>query len=189
MRLRGRHRTRLRGRAARAGAAVAAALASALLAGCSSAPAPSAPAGGTAAGAPALQPPSPEVRQAYDAYWAAWLAANRTPDPQDPAIERVATGRQLQELRDNLAHSRSAGQVLLGEVGHRIDGVESPGPRSLILHDCVDLDRWLIHDTRTGRPVDQLQDKPSQMGAFTLTRENEGEPWRVSSLQVIGENC
>ncbi|NXY98094.1 hypothetical protein HYE82_27740 [Streptomyces sp. BR123] len=169
--------------------AVAAILASALITGCSTAPAPpSAPAGGTAA-APALQPPSPEVRQAYDTYWTTWLAANRTPDPQDPAIERVATGSQLQELRDNLAHSRSAGQVLLGEVGHRVDGVESPGPRSLILHDCVDLDRWLIHDARTGEPIDQLKDKPSQMGAFTLTRENEGDSWRVSSLQVIGENC
>ncbi|MFD7624543.1 hypothetical protein ACFV7Q_00605 [Streptomyces sp. NPDC059851] len=169
--------------------AATAALASALVAGCGSAPAPTAAAGGATASAPALQAPSPEVRQAYDTYWATWLAANRTPDPQDRAIERVAAGRQLQELRDNLAQSRSAGQVLLGEVGHRIDGVESPGPRSLVLHDCVDLDRWLIHDARTGEPIDQLKDKPSQMGAFTLTRESEGDPWKVSSLQVIGENC
>ncbi|MFJ9644253.1 hypothetical protein [Streptomyces sp. NPDC101206] len=169
--------------------AAAAALAAALVAGCDTTPAPSTAGGTTAAAAPALQPPSPEVRQAYDTYWATWLAANRMPDPQDPAIERVATGNQLQELRDNLSHSRSAGQVLLGEVGHRIDGVESPGPRSLVLHDCVDLDRWLIHDARTGERIDQLEDKPSQMGAFTLTRDSDGGPWRVSSLQVIGENC
>ncbi|WP_327362141.1 hypothetical protein [Streptomyces sp. NBC_01296] len=137
----------------------------------------------------ALEPPSPDVQQAYDTYWATWLAANRAPDPQDPAVERVATGPQLQELRDNLAQSKTHGQVLLGEVGHRIDGVEAPGAQTRILHDCVDLDRWLIHDAKTGQPIDQLQDKPTQMGAFTLTREKEGAPWKVSSLEVLGENC
>ncbi|TDU77033.1 hypothetical protein [Streptomyces sp. KS 21] len=169
--------------------AVAAALALLLATGCTAQSAgPSAsPAGASARSA--LEPPSPDVQQAYDTYWTTWLAANRAPDPQDPAVERVATGQQLQELRDNLAHSKTGGQVLLGEVGHRIDGVETPGAQTRILHDCVDLDRWLIHDAKTGQPVDQLQDKPTQMGAFTLTREKEGAPWKVSSLEVLGENC
>ncbi|MFJ7167979.1 hypothetical protein ACIQUV_21015 [Streptomyces globosus] len=176
---------RLRGAA---GAAAGAALALAAATGCTS-PASSASADGRPTAEAGLRNPDPEVRQAYDAYWAAWLAANRTPDPADPALERVATGTQLAELRENLAHSRTAGQVLLGEVGHRVEGVSDAGPGRLVLHDCIDLDRWLIHDARTGRPVDQLGDKPTQLGAFTLKREGEGGPWRVASLRVIGENC
>ncbi|AXE22162.1 hypothetical protein C0216_00750 [Streptomyces globosus] len=170
------------------GAAACAALALAAATGCTS-PESSASADGRPSAEAGLRNPDPEVRQAYDAYWAAWLTANRTPDPADPALERVATGTQLAELRENLAHSRTAGQVLLGEVGHRVEGVSDVGPGQLVLHDCIDLDRWLIHDARTGRPVDQLEDKPTQLGAFTLKREGEGGPWRVASLRVIGENC
>ncbi|MBT2543410.1 hypothetical protein J7E99_22595 [Streptomyces sp. ISL-44] len=134
-------------------------------------------------------PPSEDVTRAYDTYWTTWLAANRTPDPQDPGLEQVATGSQLRELRDNLAQSKEAGQVLLGEVGHRVTGMETTGEHTRVLIDCVDLDRWLIHDSATGRPVDQLEDKPSQQGAFTMIREREGAPWKVGSVDVIGENC
>ncbi len=134
-------------------------------------------------------PASADVTRAYDTYWTTWLAANRTPDPQDPGLEQVATGSQLRELRDNLAQSKEAGQVLLGEVGHRVTGMETTGEHTRVLHDCVDLDRWLIHDSATGRPIDQLEDKPSQQGAFTMIREREGTPWKVGSVDVLGENC
>ncbi|MFI1282692.1 MULTISPECIES: hypothetical protein [unclassified Streptomyces] len=134
-------------------------------------------------------PPSADVTRAYDTYWTTWLAANRTPDPQDPGLEQVAAGRQLRELRDNLAQSKESGQVLLGEVGHRVTGMETTGEHTRVVHDCVDLDRWLIHDSATGRPIDQLEDKPSQQGAFTMIREREGAPWKVGSVDVLGENC
>ncbi len=144
-------------------------------------PRPAATAGGAA-----LVEPSPDVRQAYDAYWTGWLAAGQKADPDDPSLGQIATGGQLDNMRAMLRHYNEGGKVLRGEVGHRIDGMKVSGEQSRVLQDCVDLDRWLIHDRASGALTDQLKDKPSQLSAFTLVRERLGAPWKVTSVSVLG---
>ncbi|MCX5377326.1 hypothetical protein [Streptomyces sp. NBC_00091] len=136
---------------------------------------------------PALVPPAGDVRQAYDTYWADLLAAGQRADPEDPALARSTTGAQLDNMRGMLRRFSEAGQVVRGDVGHRIDGMEITGARSRVLQDCVDLDRWLIYDRASGAPTDQLRDKPSQLSSFTLVTERLGEPWKVTSVVVLGE--
>ncbi|WP_327284465.1 MULTISPECIES: hypothetical protein [unclassified Streptomyces] len=143
-------------------------------------PAPSA--GGTG-----LVEPTPDVRQAYDAYWTSWLAAGRKADPDDPVLAQIATGAQLDDMRAMLKHFGDGGKVLRGEVGHRIDGMDVSGEQTRVVQDCVDLDRWLIYDRASGALADQLQDKPSQLSAFTLVRERLGAPWKVTSVSVLGD--
>ncbi|MFI5667784.1 hypothetical protein [Streptomyces sp. NPDC051704] len=134
-----------------------------------------------------LVEPTPDVRRAYDAYWTSWLAAGQKADPADPVLDQIATGAQLDDMRAVLKHFGEGGKVLRGEVGHRIDGMDVSGEQSRVVQDCVDLDRWLIYDRASGALADQLQDKPSQLSAFTLVRERMGAPWKVTSVSVLGD--
>ncbi|MEU3772181.1 hypothetical protein AB0F11_03010 [Streptomyces sp. NPDC032472] len=153
--------------------------------GCTSSAAGTSPAGGTSSAATLVEP-SPDVRQAYEAYWTGLLAAGQKADPDDPSLGQIATGGQLENVRAMLRHYSEGGKVLRGEVGHRIDGMNVSGEQSRVLQDCVDLDRWLIHDRASGEITDQLKDKPSQLSAFTLVRERLGAPWKVTSVSVLG---
>ena len=149
-------------------------------AGCAASP-PSA--GGSAAG-PALRPVDSGVRLAYLAYWDAWLKANVTSDPDEPALAEHAASPQLDILRANLAAARKRNQVAKGTVGHRLEGMELVDEDRRVV-DCVDLDKWLLYDAATDEQIDQLIDKPSQLAIFTLKRQ--GGTWRVTGLQVAGE--
>ena len=150
----------------------------AVAAGCAVSP----PSAGSAC--PALQPVDNELRLAYLAYWKAWLKANVTSDPEEPALTEHAASPQLDILRANLAAARKRNQVAKGTVGHRLEGMEPAGEARRVV-DCVDLDRWLLYDAVTDEQIDQLIDKPSQLAIVTLKRR--GGTWRVTGLQVAGE--
>lgn len=148
-------------------------------AGCAASP----PSDGGSAGL-SLRPVHSDVRQAYLAYWDAWLKANVTSDPDEPALAEHAASPQLDILRANLAAARERNQVAKGTVGHRLEGMELVGQERRVV-DCVDLDEWLLYDAVTDEQIDQLIDKPSQLAIFTLKRR--GGTWRVTGLQVAGE--
>lgn len=153
----------------------------ALAAGCTtSAARPSA----AAVGPPSPRPVSDDVEQAYLAYWGAWLKASATANPEEPSLARYAASPQLDILRANLAAARQRNQVTRGTVGHRLKGMEPDGSALRVL-DCIDLDRWLYYDATTGRQIQQLVDKPSQLAVFTLRRWHG--TWRVTGSRVVGE--
>jgi hypothetical protein len=136
------------------------------------------------AASPPLRPVSDDVKRAYMAYWTAWLKANRTSNPHEPSLAEHAAGRQLDLLRANLAAARQRKEVAKGTVGHRLEGMELDGDAGRVV-DCVDLDKWFVYDAVTDKPIEQLIDKPSQLGVFILTRQ--GGSWRVTGSQVAGE--
>jgi hypothetical protein len=133
------------------------------------------------AAGPSLRPLSDDVRQAYLAYWDAWLKANRTSNPDEPSLAEHATSPQLAVLRANLAAARQQHRVTRGTVGHRLEGMEGAGDARWVV-DCIDLDHWLLYDAVTDEPVDQLVDKPLQLAVFALRRHGGG--WWVTSSQV-----
>ena len=151
----------------------------AFAAGCATSAAHPSPAAGLS-----LRPVSNDVEQAYLAYWDAWLKANATSNPKEPSLARHAISPQLDVLRANLTAARQRNQVTRGAVGHRLQGMESDSGASRVV-DCIDLDKWLFYDATSGRRIDQLIDKPSQLAIFTLRPWNQ--TWRVSDSRVIGE--
>jgi hypothetical protein len=147
----------------------------AVTAGCTRTPPPAKAAGAS------LRPLSDDVRQAYLAYWDAWLKANQTSNPDEPSLAAHATSPQLDVLRANLAVARQQHRVTRGVVGHRLVGMEGDGDARRVV-DCIDLDHWLLYDAVTNEQVDQLVDKPLQLAVFALQRHGGG--WRVTSSQV-----
>jgi hypothetical protein len=151
----------------------------AVAAGCTTGPRSS---GGSAG--PSLDPVAGDVRLAYLAYWDAWLKANVTSNPDEPALTEHTASPQLDIVRANLTAARQRNQVAKGTVDHRLVGMERDVEDRRVV-DCVDLDRWLLYDAFTDKQIDQLIDKPSQLAIFTLKRR--GGTWQVTSLRVAGE--
>ncbi|MDH6144272.1 MULTISPECIES: hypothetical protein [Kitasatospora] len=152
----------------------------ALLAGCSAAVRPAAAPYGTGPDGEALSAPSPDVQQAYLAYWDDWLAANRPGGIAPEQLARHADEPNLSILRAALADAAKAGHTHTGQVGHHIEGMVADGELRRI-YDCVDVSRWLITDAATGKPVDQFTGQPPQLSVMTL-RQIDGA-WKVTDIQ------
>ena len=124
------------------------------------------------------------IRADYLAYWKAWLAASTTADPEAPALVDRVAGEQLGVLRQSLRQSRDRGIVARGTVTHRIEQVAVEGKRALLV-DCVDLDKWLQYDAKTGALVGrQTIDRPSERARFTLAETPAR--WKVTYVQPLG---
>ncbi|MCX4745063.1 hypothetical protein OG455_05910 [Kitasatospora sp. NBC_01287] len=167
-----------RRRCARPAVAVVLAVAAAVT-GCAAPGRPAAPYGVGPAGE-ALSAPAGDVQQAYLAYWDDWLAANRPGGIPPEQLARHAGDPNLSILRAALADSAKEGHTHTGTVGHRIEGMVADGDLRRI-YDCVDLNRWLITDAATGRPVDQAGARPPQLSVMTL-RRIDGD-WKVTDIQ------
>lgn len=125
-----------------------------------------------------------QVRADYASYWDAFEEASAAADPDHPPLHRHAGGEQLAALRRNLANARTAHRVTRGSVAHDIRSVTVDGERARVV-DCIDLDRWLYHDSRTGLEVaDQLVDKPERLVAFTLAMAERR--WVVTANRDVG---
>jgi hypothetical protein len=131
-----------------------------------------------------LTPVSDDVRAAYLAYWDAWLGASRTSDPDDATLAARTREPNLDVVRSILRDARDRHEIAVGTVTHAIRGMDSFGDARRVV-DCVDVRGWIVLDARTDEPIDQLADRPSQLGAFTLVRD--GSRWTVAYGQILGD--
>ena len=163
--------------------AILTAVATAIATGaCTKPPKPPADAPGPAS---SIVPLSAEIRTAYLAYWAAWETANAESDLPDTGLAAHTGLPLLETLQANLVAARARHEVTRGAVTHRISGMVPAIAGGYTVVDCIDLDRWLLHDARTGAVLDQLVDKPSQL-TLTTMRSDSGV-WKATSLYPQGE--
>ncbi|MEV0897784.1 hypothetical protein [Actinoplanes sp. NPDC049802] len=137
---------------------------------------------------PAGAGPLPDdVRAAYDGFWAAWVAARETSDPDLPALAEQIADPLLSTVRGTLAAAREQDRVTRGTVGHRIEEMTLDGDARRIV-DCVDIGRWRLHAASTGEPLPgQLGGERSQLTEIVL-RPVDGR-WKAANMYILADRC
>lgn len=93
-----------------------------------------------------------EVLAAYFAFWDAFFEAADPPNPDHPALERVATGEQLERLRELFAEDLRESRVRRGGPEFHPEVTELTED-SATVRDCY-LDAAGIYDSDTGERLD-----------------------------------
>jgi hypothetical protein len=95
------------------------------------------------------------VLAAYQQFWRVWLEANDPPNPNDPNLEKVATGSQLRLERQQIARNRDQGvrfkKAKPSRADHRL-AVLRLSRSDAVVQDCS-LDDGVVRDATTGRVV------------------------------------
>jgi hypothetical protein len=120
------------------------------------------------------------ARQAYLGMWRAYVAASRTADYQDPALDHYAAGGALSVLINGLYQEHQEGIVTHGQpTFHPAVKIIEGTPAEAKVTDCANSSRWL--DYRSGRPV-----SGQSLGHRRVTAELElfGTAWKVTYLNV-----
>lgn len=129
-------------------------------------------------------PQAAQAEGAYLAYWNALLHASAAQDPDDPQLGMYAASAMLATLQHNISVSRAHFLVSKGHVGHDITDISIESGIAT-LTDCVDVDPWLLYDSRTGKlEPGQYKARPRQLVVYTLAPR--GKSWAVTKDQVIG---
>jgi hypothetical protein len=139
---------------------------------------------GCSYGHPKSASESDRARSSYLTYWSVWSRAEAGEAEAQTALPSVTASRQLHRLRTALQNARTARHIAKGDVAHHITSVHA-GRLTAFVTDCVDLDARLIYDADSGRRVEQLLDRPSQLARYTLARDSEG--WKVTDSAVVGD--
>jgi hypothetical protein len=119
------------------------------------------------------------------AYFAARLVANAAPapNPDDPGLAEVASGRELEALVENTRTRLDAGQALrpgdegLGEV--RVGSVEVDGATASVA--ACSIDDEVIFDVATGEVVNDEVVTHN----YTIGLELRGDVWKVTEIVRI----
>jgi hypothetical protein len=146
-----------------------------------------APTTGPRVATPASEADSEEaaVLAAVEGYWRTILAANDPPDPDHPDLEKYMTGPALETSRANVEERRSLGQAIrlperpafrTSTSTVKVDG------HSAFVKDCV-VDDSVLYDV----PSDLVLNSRVRTFLFSMLLRGDGETWRVSELQKIGE--
>jgi hypothetical protein len=126
------------------------------------------------------------VLAGYKAYWEAAIAAYATNDWRSRKLAAHATGAQLSVVRNELVDNLAERKVARGRP--RLFGakVTSRDGDKASVEDCIDSNRWLLHDARTGK----LADTPSGK-RYRLTAELriEDQSWKVADVTYEEERC
>jgi hypothetical protein len=141
----------------------------------------------TTAGGEGLALDSDErVLAGYAAYWDAAVAAYATNDWRSKKLAAHATGSQLSVVRNELLDNLAERRVARGEP--RLFGAKvtsRDGARATV-EDCIDANRWLLHDARTGK----LKDTPSgKQYRLTAKLKVEDQSWKVADVTYKEERC
>jgi hypothetical protein len=135
--------------------------------------------------APSAPPAEPGVAERYLAYWEARREANRLGDPAAASLAELATGRQLEQARDEVRTNRSLGLTYRTPdpslTAHDIH-VESRTRRRAVLSDCF-VNDGIVIERRTGRVVD---DTVVTRRISAVMRMVDGE-WRLAATEVLQE--
>jgi hypothetical protein len=133
------------------------------------------------------QPPAnAAVRAAYRGFWDALVTASATSDATFPALAQHATGAELAALRARLAADKRAGLVARGEPQLLETTIARLDAKAATIQDCMDSNRWLFHDAKTGA----LRDKPSRKRyAVTARLVLDHGVWKVATLDFQEARC
>jgi hypothetical protein len=133
---------------------------------------------------PAADPAHQEIIDAYVAYWDARFAANSgIPNPQDPALARYATGRQLEAVIAETQENLDAGRALQPSpdpVNFRRVTVVSVDGDSAVVQECF-IDDGQVIESATGRV---LNDTVATHSVQADLLRVDGQ-WRVSAATLI----
>jgi hypothetical protein len=123
------------------------------------------------------------VLASYRAFWDDVVAAGRKADWQSSRLGDHAAGQALQQVRDHYKALREAGLVDLGTVELH-PKVVSLTEGTATVSDCVDVSRFLRHDTKTLEPKETPDPRPDA-GVATLTLS--GGVWKVTKTEQRGK--
>jgi hypothetical protein len=141
---------------------------------------------GPATAVPSSEPPAePGVIERYLAYWEARQEANRLGDPARASLAELATGRQLEQARDEVQTNRDLGlsyRTSVPSVTAHDVAVESQTQGRAVLVDCF-VNDGIVVERRTGRVID---DSVVTRRLSAVMRMVNGE-WRLASTEVLEE--
>ncbi|GAA0609605.1 hypothetical protein GCM10010174_28650 [Kutzneria viridogrisea] len=125
-----------------------------------------------------------EALDTYRQMWAAFVAASKTSNWQDPQLSHFATGVALTTLARSLFADHDAGMVTIGEpvLNPHVASVDPPSaPRKVVITDCGDSSHWLRHRADNG----ELSDAPGGRRLINAIVEKQPDgSWRVSDFGV-----
>ena len=123
---------------------------------------------------------------AYGAFWDDYIEVARTSDYRSPRLAEHATGDALRRLRYQLSLYDAQGLVARGRPVRTATQVTSISVQSATVAECLDSNKWLAHDAKTGK----LRDKPSgKIRRVRATLSHVGEGWKVSKLDIGNDQC
>jgi len=132
----------------------------------------------------AADPAHQEIIDAYIAYWDARFAANSgVPNPQDPALARYATGRQLEAVTAETQTNLDAGRALRrspNPANVRRVTVASVAGDAAVVQECF-VDDGQVIERATGRV---LNDAVATHNVQADLLRVDGQ-WRVSAATLI----
>jgi hypothetical protein len=112
--------------------------------------------------------------------WQAYVAASRTADYQDPALDHYAAGGALSVLIHGLYQEHQQGIVTRGQptFDPAVTIIKGTSTRADVT-DCADSSRWL--DYRSGKPV-----SGQSLGRRRVAAKVQlfGATWKVTYLNV-----
>ena len=123
---------------------------------------------------------------AWNGFWADWVEVSKTADYDSPRLADHATGKALRGLRLQLLSYRKRGLVARGtpvRTGTRVVEVRGGTAR---VSECLDSNRWLAHDARTGQVRGSPNGKTNQVEAALRLA---GGRWKVAELTIEETQC
>jgi hypothetical protein len=123
-----------------------------------------------------LSSPRPSARDqvitAYTGYWQAISAASDSRDPSRAAaiLSAYVPAAAVAAIVANLRSQWARHEIADGQAVPHILSVRVRGGRAVV-HDCLDLSRWLTENTRTGE-IGGSYGNPRQNAVTTLAREH-----------------
>jgi hypothetical protein len=131
-------------------------------------------------------PAKAAVLTAYQAFWSDVVAATATADAASPRLTQHATGAELAALRVRLTANKRTGLVGRGKPRLLKTTLKTVGIKAATIRDCMDSNRWLYYDAKTG----ELRDKPTgKLLAVTAGLVLEGGAWKVATLEIQEARC
>ena len=136
--------------------------------------------------------PTPEARDkevlsAYLAATAAFVHAETTMDPDDPALPATMTGDELSTVKKNLIIDRAGGLIARGSITPGSPHVVSVNGAVATLRDCA-YSGLVLYDSHTGRTAPGNLNGPQSVGV-TATFTNVGGVWKEASVDGRFGSC
>jgi hypothetical protein len=121
---------------------------------------------------------------AYQRSWEVEFAALNPPNPQDPRLGEVFTGKALQSITDIIVRFKQDGRYAVGymETHPRIVSVT---PDKVVLSDCT-VEHSTEYDQVTGAIRDQGPYPPRSREIEVV---NQSGTWRVSVIRTPPQPC
>jgi len=126
------------------------------------------------------------VMDAWNAFWDDWVEVSKTADYDSPRLADHATGKALRGLRLQLLSYRKRGLVARGtpvRTSARVTEIRGGAAR---VSECLDGNRWLAHDAKTGQVRGRPNGKTNQVEAVLRLG---GGRWKVSELTIKEAEC